>query len=237
MRVDVAFESPDGVVDGYACYGVHEGFDPASGLGEPPHRARPRRGHARRAPRPLALPLRGRPRRHDHGAGRARRPAAPLAAHDQPRHAREGRHRRRLDSDPRRARHARRPPVRHHGPAHHRRHRHLPSRRTGRGHVHPRGRARRCGRGRGRRARARRRGQRPLGGVARRRPVLHARGRRARRGAQRRGRRRPATSSPASRSPSHSPGSGTWRAPTLTSRWSRPGSWRTARRATRSSPP
>jgi predicted acetyltransferase len=30
-RVDVAFESPDGVVDGYACYGVHEGFDPALG--------------------------------------------------------------------------------------------------------------------------------------------------------------------------------------------------------------
>ena len=30
-RVDVAFENPDGVVDGYACYGVHEAFDPAHG--------------------------------------------------------------------------------------------------------------------------------------------------------------------------------------------------------------
>jgi len=31
LRADVAFENPDGVVDGYACYGVHQGFDTATG--------------------------------------------------------------------------------------------------------------------------------------------------------------------------------------------------------------
>jgi predicted acetyltransferase len=30
-RVDVVFENPGGVVDGYACYGVHESMDPAIG--------------------------------------------------------------------------------------------------------------------------------------------------------------------------------------------------------------
>ena len=31
VRIDAVFENPDGVVDGYACYGVHESMDPAIG--------------------------------------------------------------------------------------------------------------------------------------------------------------------------------------------------------------
>ena len=31
LRFDVAYENPSGVVDGYACYGIHEAFDPATG--------------------------------------------------------------------------------------------------------------------------------------------------------------------------------------------------------------